>query len=385
MKILLVFGLIIFLSSCGNKQETDNTPASTDSIQPARNKNTNIVQVSDEQKQNAGIKAGKAEKKGISSVLKVNGSIDVPPQNVVSISVPMGGYLKSTKLLPGMHVSKGETIGIIEDVQYIQMQQDYLTVKARMGYLENEYNRQKELNQSKATSDKQFQQVEAEYKTQMVLVRSLYEKLRLININPEKLSEASISRSINIYSPINGYITKVNVNIGKYVNPSDVLFEIVNPNDIHLALDIFEKDINKLHIGQSLLAYTNNDPQKKYLCKIILMGKELTQDRDIEVHCHFEQYDSKLIPGMFMNAEIQVQNNKSWVLPSESIVSFEGKQYVFLNKGNNRFEMVEATTGNAENGYTEIILNDSLLQDSTFVVKGAYALLMKMKNTGEEE
>ncbi len=237
---------------------------------------------------NGGIQTGKLEEQSISSVLKVNGKIDVPPQNMVSISVPLGGYLQSTKLLEGMYVSKGQVLAVMQDQQYIQLQQDYLTARAQLVYNESEYNRQKELNQSKATSDKVFEQTKAAYQTQNILVKSLEQKIKLIGINPNKIGANSISRSINIYSPINGFVSAVNVNIGKYVNPSDVLFELVNPSDIHLALTVFEKDINKLFIGQKLAAYTNNQPEKKYPCTIILISKNLSGERAAEVHCHFD-------------------------------------------------------------------------------------------------
>jgi cobalt-zinc-cadmium efflux system membrane fusion protein len=117
-------------------------------------------------------------------------------------------------------------------------------------------------------------------------VRGLYERLRLININPDRLSACSISRSINIYSPISGFVSKVNVSMGKYVTPSDILFEIINPNSIHLALNVYEKDLSKLKIGQKVLAYTNSNPTKKYNCKILLINKDVSADRSAEVHCH---------------------------------------------------------------------------------------------------
>ena len=335
---------------------------------------------------NGDIVTGKLESKNISSVLRANGRIDVPPQNLVSISAPLGGYLHSTKLLPGMHVSKGQTLALMEDPQYIQLQQDYLTAKIKMLYAEQEYNRQKELNQSKASSDKVRQQAHADYNSQLILVRALSEKLRLININPERLSAENISRYASVVSPINGFVSKVNVNIGKYSNPADILFEIVNPEDIHLALDIFEKDVNKLYIGQKVFAFTNADPAKRYPCTIILISKEISEDKSFEVHCHFEKYDKELLPGMFMNAEILERSKEAYVLPSDAIVNYENKQYVFIQKGNNLFEIIEIITGSSEKGYTEID-NDSLnkLKDQTIVIKGAYSLLMKMKNTSDEE
>jgi membrane fusion protein, heavy metal efflux system len=315
--------------------------------------------------------------------LKVNGKVDVPPQNLISVSVPLGGYLKTSHLIPGMFVRKGESIAIIEDQQYIQLQQDFLTTQSKIGFLENEYQRQKELNQSKASSDKVFQQAEMELKTQKILVKSLAEKLKLAGINPEKLNENSISKSINIYSPINGYVSKVNVNIGKYISPTDVMFELVNTSDIHLALKIFEKDLDKLSIGQKVVAYTNTYPDKKYPCEILLIGKSLSEERNTDVHCHFEVYDKALIPGTYMNAEIAITNVKSYVLPEDAIVRFENKHYVFVKKTATQFEMIEVQIGNTEKGLTEIIKTENL-NNQTFVIKGAYSLLMSLKNKSEE-
>jgi membrane fusion protein, heavy metal efflux system len=374
-QVIILIAVISMISACGSQQTTEEkAETKTDE---------NVVTLTDAQLKNAGIQTGKLEQQSISSILKVNGVIDVPPQNMVSISVPLGGYLKSTKLLPGMHVKKGESIAIIEDQQYIQLQQDYLTAKAKLVFAKQEYERQKELNQSKASSDKVYQQALADYTSLNVLVQSLSEKLKLIGINPATRNAGNISKSVSIPSPISGFVSKVNVNIGKYVNPADVLFEIVNPSDIHLALTIFEKDINKLFIGQKLIAYTNTNPEKKYPCKIILIGKDFSNDRSVEVHCHFENYDKSLVPGMYMNAEIEVKSDSVFALPSEAIVNYENKQYVFIAKGNNQFEISEVKTGNSENSYTEVSIDEPLLKEN-FVTKGAYTLLMKMKNTSDE-
>jgi membrane fusion protein, heavy metal efflux system len=376
-QVIILIAVISMISACGSQQATEEkAETKTDE---------NVVTLTDAQLKNAGIQTGKLEQQSISSILKVNGVIDVPPQNMVSISVPLGGYLKSTKLLPGMHVKKGESIAIIEDQQYIQLQQDYLTAKVKLVFAKQEYERQRELNQSKAASDKVYQQALADYTSMDVLVNSLSEKLKLIGINPATRNAGNISKSVSIPSPISGFVSKVNVNIGKYVNPADVLFEIVNPSDIHLALTIFEKDINKLFIGQKLIAYTNTNPEKKYPCKIILIGKDFSNDRSVEVHCHFANYDKSLVPGMYMNAEIEVKSDSVFALPSDAIVNYENKQYVFISKGDNQFEIREVKTGNSENGFTEIRLSDNQnLKDDILVTKGAYTLLMKMKNTSEE-
>ncbi|MFV5690010.1 efflux RND transporter periplasmic adaptor subunit [Flavobacterium sp. ZT3R25] len=371
--VITLIGLF-FLYSCGNKN-AEIDPEATPAIE-------NTTTLTDAQMKNAGIETGKIEQKEISSLLKLNGKIDVPPQNLVSISVPMGGYLKHTKLLEGMYVTKGQVLCVVEDQQYIQLQEDYLLAKAKIGYAKAEFERQKELNRSKASSDKVYQQAQAEYNSLSVMVQSYGEKLKFAGINPNNVSVKSISKNINIYSPISGYVSKVNVNTGKYVNPSDILFEIVNPSDIHLALTVFEKDINKMAIGQSVIAYNNTNPEKKYSCEIILIGKDFSEDRSTEMHCHFANYDKTLLPGMYMNAEIKLKSQQSNVLPSEAIVNYENKDYIFISKGDKQFEMKEITTGISENGYVEIVSNENL-KDVNIVIKGSYSLLMKMKNLEE--
>jgi cobalt-zinc-cadmium efflux system membrane fusion protein len=369
---ILTIVVCLILISCGNTKQAETETAS----------NETTVALTDAQVKNAGISVATIEKQAIARLLKVNGVIDVPPQNMVSISAHLGGYLKYTKLLPGMHINKGESIAVMEDPQYISLQQEYLTAKAKLSYLQNEYSRQETLNKSAAASDKIFQEATMNYASQKVLVKSLSEKLLLIGISLDNLNENTISRSIAIHSPIDGYVSKVNVNIGKYASPTDVLFELVNPQDIHLALDIFEKDIDNLQIGQKLLAYTNTQPDKKYPCEIILIGKDISETRSVEVHCHFDAYDKSLIPGMYMNAEIEVSSQNDFVIADESIVTYEGKYFVFYEKSKNNFEMVEVEIGNIENGNTQITFKNNFNpEQKPFVIKGAYSILMKSKNT----
>lgn len=371
MKNYIAILLVIGFFGCSEKK-TEEPSGETKTAETT-------VTLTTEQLKNAGIVTGTASVRKMAPVLKVNGKIDVPPQNMISVSVPLGGYLKSTHLLPGTKVKKGEVLAVVEDQQYVQLQQDYLSSKINLIYMEKEYLRQKELNANKASSDKLLQQAEAEYQSQKVKVKSLEEKLRLAGINPDHLNENSLSRSVNILSPIDGFVTSVNVNIGKFVNPTDVLFELVNPADIHLNLDVFEKDIDKLFIGQKVIAYTNHS-DKKYECEIILIGPNVAKDRSVVVHCHFINYDKSLVPGMFMNAEIELSSADCVVLPEEAVVDFRDKKYVFEDKGNNTFLMQEVETGYAESGYIEI---KNAPSNKKFVVKGAYALLGALNNRGD--
>lgn len=369
--------LYLLFVAC-NSHQTSREPAAEQSA------DSSMVSLTGDQIKNAGIETGYPATMAVSGTLRLQGTIDVPPQSTVSVSFPLGGYLKRTDLLPGAHVNKGQVLGVLEDMQFIQLQQDYLLAKEKFTFADTEYKRQQELNASKASSDKVFQQSKAEMESQRINMQALARKLELIGIDPQHLHAGNISKSVNILSPISGFVSRVNVNIGKYTSPTDVLFELVNPSDIHLALSVFEKDVNQLAIGQKVVAYNNEHPEKKYNAEILLISKNLDEERMATVHCHFHQFDASLLPGMFMNAEVAVNNATALTVNEEAVVRWQNNFYVFADKGNNTFHMVRVTPGNVHEG-REQFSAPGVDTSTRVVIKNAYALLMKMKNSAEEE
>lgn len=344
-----------------------------------------IVILTPAQMQNSAIDTGVITRRSMNTTLRVNGVVDVPPQNIVSVSFPLGGYLKTTKLLPGMHVNRGEVIAVMEDPALIQLQQDYLMANARLGFLEKDFERQKMLNKEQVNADKIYQQATSDYTSQKVLVKGLSEKLRLVNINPNRLTESNISRSVAIYSPINGFVSKVNVNIGKYVDPSEVLFELINPADMHAALTVFEKDITRIKPNQKVQVTFVDDPGVIYNCTVLLVNRNIDENRSGLVHCHFETKPSKLLPGMFLNALIQVSDAEVLAVPDEAVVRYGAQDYIFLAVGTNTYKMLPVITGMRENGFVEVSHQSENLEGRSIVNNNAYAVLSKMMNKAEEE
>ncbi len=372
--ILSILIVSLFSPSCNNSNEVQNTES--------KQKTTSVITLSNEELKNIQIKTDTMHQKNISAVIQVKGKIDVPPQNILSISVPLGGYLKYTKLLPGMPIKKGEVIAVLEDPNYIKIQEGFLSTKIKLHQLEKEYLRQKDLLSNKAVSEKSFEQIQADYETEKVKLQSLAEQLKLLQINPESLTSSGISKEINYYAPVTGYVIKVNASIGKYIQPTDILFEIINPDDIHLTMQVFEKDLQYLDIDQEVIAYTNFQPDKKYPCKIIYINKEIKEDRTTEVHCHFDKYEPHLIPGTYMIADIPIQNKITYVVPEDAVVFYDNKTYVFIEKHSGTFEFVPIKTGVTYNNNIEI-QDYELLKGQKIIYQGAHALLMKLKNTEE--
>lgn len=360
--------------ACNNKKQLQEEHTAEDN---------DSITLTEEQLANAAVETDTIRKHKLNSELSVNGLIDVPPQNIVSVSFPLGGYLKNTKLLPGMQVRKGEVIAVMEDPALVQLQQDYLMAKARLAFLEKEYERQKMLREENVSAEKVFQQTESDFASQKVLVKGYYEKLQLIRINPDKLNENSISRSVPVYSPINGFVSKVNVNIGKYVNPADVLFELINPDDMHATLTVFEKDIAKVKPGQRVWVTFVDEPGVDYECDVLLVTRNVDDNRSALVHCHFEKQPERLLPGMFLNARIQVSNAEVWAVPNAAVVRYGSQEYLLEANTKNNFSLLPVTAGMKDGGMTEIIATAELT-GKNIVVKNAYTILSAMKNRGDE-
>jgi len=314
----------------------------------------------------------------MSTTIKVNGVVDVAPANRVYVSNPFGGFIKSMKLLPGTYVKRGDVLVVMEDPQYIQMQQDYLMAKSRLEFLALDYKRQEDLNTDKSISDKSFQQTSSEYTSQKILVKSFYEKLKLININPESLNEDNITREVYIYSPIQGYVSAANASIGKYVNSTEALFELTDEKSLHASLTVFEKDVNSVSVGQKLKITTSSRPNKQYTATVHAINRSLSTDRSSEVHCDFDISDKELFPGMFVNAELSINTEETQAVPEEAIVSWDNKRFVFAKTNTDQFEMIPIDIGKASDGYVEVITD---LKDKKLVMKNAYSLLMKLKTS----
>lgn len=373
---LAVFAVIF--AACNNPSEPSESNKETTTLLPNR------VQVTPEQARAIQLQLGPVELRNLSAVVKANGMLDVPPQNLVTISAPLGGFVKNTELLQGMKVQKGQTVVVLQHPDYVQLQQDYLEVKSQLEFLKTEYQRQEELARENVNATKVLQQAKSNYEVSLAKSAGLKTKLQLLGIQAEQLSERNLQSTVVIPSPINGFVTQVNVNIGMYVNPTDVMFKIVDTEHLHAELIVYERDIPKIEIGQKV-RFTLANESKERLAEVYLVGREIGPDRTVRIHCHLDKEDHNLLPGMYLSAYVEAGPRQVPSLPEEAIVNFEGKDYVFVpGSEQGTYQMIPVVKGVNELGYTELSLGKDLKVGSQVVVKGAYDLLSKLKNSDEE-
>ena len=368
----------IILSSCGTNPKSTTTKE--DSVDVA----SNIVQLTKEQASLAQLELAPIEQGKMKGMTHLNGVIDVPPTGIASVSIPMGGYIQDINLIPGTFVKKGQVLATVKDPAYVQLQENYLATKAKLNYLQQDLDRQKTLLTQEAVSKKSFQQIQADYNTNAIQLKALSEQLKLINIQPENLTTEKMSSLVQLVAPIAGYISKVNINRGKYVTPSDILLEIINPNDIHAAITIYEKDIANFKVGMKGTVTLTQDPAKKYPVSVLAVAHNINEDKTALLHCHFEKIPANVLPGMFLTADMVVETKDAVLIPIVSVQRFQGKDYIFIQSAENVFEVKEIQVIQSNATFETVSNADANAWiGKQIVVKNAFSLLGKMMNKSE--
>lgn len=343
------------------------------------------VQMTVEQIKAIGLETDSISYKNLKSTLKVNGKLELPPQNFAQVSVLMGGIIKDIPVREGQLVSKGQVLASLENTDFLQLQQEFLENKAHLAFAEAEYSRQKELQKDNINATKIFQQTEADYNTSLGKQKVLGEKLRLFNLNPETLTAASVKPTFSVIAPISGNLKSMDVNIGKFVEPNKQLFEIVDNHALHIDLTVYEQDVAKVKVGQLISFSIINDPHHSHMAKIFSINKAFENGQQAVIaHAEISGIDDQLLSGMYVDARVETDENRVMCLPTEAIVSNGNDHFVYIEHEPNVYRQVQVTTGASDMGFTEITPLQEIGRDSKVVVKGAYYLLSQLtKGEGE--
>ncbi len=392
ISILLL--VLLFTNACQEKKPEKSsvkkqffteksTPKTEEALSPDEEEITDdaIFTVSQAKFDEYGMKLGTASMQDVDESITAAGYIEVPNENKAEVRSYIGGYLQTTPLLPGDYVNKGQVIISLSNLEYIQLQQEYLQAKEELVYLKEVYERKKTLAEENITSINSRQQAESEYNIMKTNVEGLRKKLQLINIDPNKVNAENISSSINLYAPISGYITKVNAVKGKFAEPTDVIFEIINTDHLHLELKVYEKDILKVKKGQKIAFRIPEADSENYSGEVFLVGKTIDEaDRTVSVHCHITKENKiPMVIGMYIEADIFVASHENFCVPVEALIREESRYYAFMNTSTGddgyTFKKIHVEVGEINEDCIEITgKSRQQLEGKELLVEGAFNL-----------
>lgn len=418
IKNLIVVAAIFSLISCG--QKNNENAAETEKSGAIEEKHeeeaATIATLTQEQINSVGITLGTIENKNLTASIKANGALRVPNNNKANATSLYGGVIKSLKVQLGDHVRKGQVIATIENPQFIQLQEEYLTIGSKMILADQELRRQKELQEGNAGALKNLQSATAEVNSLRARKASLQKQIQLMGINPAGISASGLKSALTVTSPVSGTVSSEFAKIGSYVDVSSPVVEIVDNSLIHLDLQVFEKDLPMVKIGQTVNFTLTNNPSTSYTAKVFNIGSSFeNESKTVAIHCTVTGNKTGLIDGMNITAMISIGNALTAAVPNDAIAEADGKYYIFAKTNKKpkmhdehvedgesgekhneekekeiafnsvNFEKIEVSKGVSELGYTAITPVKEIPEGTKIVTKGTFFVNAKLSNSAEHE
>jgi len=384
---LIMLSLFFAMISCKNKAtETKTESAKKDTTVTKEEHHETEVELTDDQIKAIDLQTGSIEQRNLKSTLKVNGKLTLPPQNQAQVSILTGGIVKSINVTEGSFVNKGQTLATIVNNEVIQLQQDYLENKSQLIYLQAEFKRQKDLQEDKINATKTLQQVQNELSMAQAKQKGLQTKLQLQGINAANISTSNFTNRIAVRAPISGFVHHINLTMGKFADANTILFDIVDNRFLHLDLTLFEKDISKVKVDDKVVFTDANDASHTHPATIFALNKSFEDNQQaILAHAKIEGVTETLLPGMYVEARVQIDDYKTNALPDDAVVSNGDDHYIYVEIKKNHYKQIAVKTGVSDMGFTEIKPLEEIPPNAKVVTKGAYYLLSQLtKGSGEE-
>ncbi len=411
-KIIISILTVFIFTSCNNAGSKHTEE------EHEHHHNEGVVTLNKKQQEALDLKLGTFAMRNLTTVVKLNGNLAVSPAGSAEVTAYIGGNVKAIKVFFGDKVKKNQVLATLEHPDYIELQEQFAEVANKLEFLQKEYNRQKQLYENKVGAGRDYQKVKSEFNTVKVKYSGLKSRLQLLNISPDKVLKGEISNTVNILSPIDGFVNAIFIKIGTYVEAKDKMFEITDNKGVHADFLVYEKDVHLLKTGQKVHFTVSNRPNQEFTATVFAIGKEFESNtRAVHIHAKINENIEGLIPGMYISGHLHADSYLTKTLPVDAVVTEGTKSYIFVKKDlyhnheseqhehaeehgssdehhheseeiedneSMTFVPVEVITGKKDDGYIEVSLIDSLPDDAKIVLNAAYYLLADMKKEETE-
>lgn len=374
----------------------ENETESTRETAPSHEGHGTEATLTPEQMSAAGVTTGNMERKELTATLKANGQLMVPNTNKASASTLYSGVVKSLLVQVGDHVSRGQVVATVSNPEFVERQKDLLAIKGKLAMAEQELKRQKTLRESDAGTGRNLQQALAELRVLRAERAALEKQVRLMGIAPATLTNANMRTTLVVRAPISGTVSNVYATVGSYIDPSKPVMDMVDNSSLHLDLQVFERDLPKVRIGQTVHFTITNNPVDEYDATVYSIGSSFSgQSKTVAVHCRVKGNKRGLIDGMNVTGIVSLTRATTPAVPTTAVVEDSGRGYVFVVKGAastnsgkrgaTTFKKVQVIRGTTEAGYCAVTPVADLPANARIATRGAYFINAKLVNAGEHD
>lgn len=342
--------LSVLVLSCKTNQEESTTEKSDE--------NSEYIVIDKEQFIAESMKLEKLQMHEFSETYKTTGKIITNYSSKAIVNPYISGKIKDIKVTLNDFVQKGQVLFIIESEDYVELQKNYLVTQAKLKPAKSNYLRQKKLYEEKISSEKEFLQAESEFRILKAEVEASLAKLDIMQLPVSILEEESIKSYYSVYSPLDGQVQGLQVQIGEYVDSQNVLLELVNDEDALLEFVIYADFASNIKIGQHLHFFTSVSRNIEYEAEVISVGQSMNAELQ-GVLCQAKILgNEQLIPGSKVMLQVFYHNQKLPALIHEAVIQNDEKSYVLVKEKEDEshfyFSKTKVETGLVDSKFIEI-------------------------------
>lgn len=383
--LLVIISAAIIIYGCGSKSNENEEKHEEHA------ENTKVT-LSQDKISEIGLTAKNLEPQEFSGNILLPAVVVPNQDNEAVVGTLIAGRVSKVFAKVGDYVKAGQLLMQIEGLEIGEIKSGFLKAKANLKFYEQNYERQKTLFEQKAGSQKSLLEAQAEYEKALAEYNAEDKKIHSIGLSDSDIlnyagsSNEHNAGTLSVKAPVSGTVIERNIVTGQFVDASFNCFKILNTSTVWVDAQASENDALLLKQNQivEFIASTNKSQISKgkisYIASVIN-----EQTRTVTVRAEFNNNSGILKPQMFGELAIPVKgNNLALVVPDESIISIEGKNYLFIQLNDSTFEKREVIPGISNNGQTSIA--KGINKDDKVVIKGAFYLKSElMKSELEEE
>ncbi|NJD07008.1 MAG: efflux RND transporter periplasmic adaptor subunit [Methylococcaceae bacterium] len=310
----------------------------------------------------------------------LSGAVAYDESRSSRIFSPVAGRVTGEIAALGTHVQAGATLLVLDSPELGQAQADYAKAQADLGLAERAFRRSKELFEGGVAPRKEFEQAQDD----LARARSEAERtqLKLANLG---VHDGRTDDRFVLKAPISGVVTERNVNPGMEVRSdrSDPLFVISDLDRVWVLMDVFEKDIGLIHVGQQVAVHVQAFPDQRFVGTVDYLSQVVDDaSRTVKVRCVLANPDHKLLPAMYASVEVLSDpKDTAIVVPLDALFTEGESDWLFVAVGDGHYQKRPVKVG--QRLKDRAVISEGLSAGERLVVDGA--LLLRTEEDAEQD
>ena len=321
----------------------------------------------------------RAEVRNLAPSLEVPAEIVPIPDRHATVGPRVAGRVSTVDVNVGDEVERATPLVVMESVDVGRAAADYIGAEAELGVAEQALLRARRLHEQRISSQQALERAEAAFAAADANLRAADARLRAFGASPANgLAEAAQGR-VTLASPIAGTVTARSAHVGQWVEPSEVIIEVVGLDSLWLKASVYERDLRYIEVGQRVQVEVRAYPGEVFECVIRTIESTMDeQTRSALVRVTLANPDHRLRPGMFATARIMGTHahdaRELLAVPRSAIEEIDGHPAVFVRVDEGVFEVRSVHLGEYGGEFVEILNGleegDAVVADGSFLLKG---------------